>query len=83
MRITVTTSVRVEYDDGDSSNIVETVRDPDIGGNRQFLASETARVLIVSAERVLDRMGGEEAAKRRPLNAGRGPNYGARIYGAA
>jgi hypothetical protein len=77
MKITVTTSLRIEQEDGDSTTIVETVRDTG-GDNPRFEAAESARVLVVTAERVLDRMGGEEAVRRqRPGNV----NSADRIYG--
>lgn len=68
MRITVTTSLRIEHADGDSSTITETVRDS-AGDNPRFEAYESKRVLAIATERVIDRMGGAEAAARVPGNA--------------
>jgi hypothetical protein len=79
VKITVTTSVRIETADGNSTSIVETVRDSGLDDPR-FVVAESARVLVVAAERVLAALLGEqqEAATRK---IGSGPNYGARIYG--
>lgn len=60
MKITVTTSVRVEQESGDSSTATETVRES-CGDNPRFIAYEVDRVIAIADERVLEHFGGEAA----------------------